>query len=401
MPDAPAHIPSPTAPAATNTTHRLLLLDRLRGLMIVLMVLDHVRDYFHTDALLYSPTDPARTTVALFATRWITHLCAPTFVLLAGASVYLQRARSGDVGAVARFALVRGLWLIGLELTLIAFAFNFAWPFVFLQVIWAIGLGLVLLSLLVWLPPRAVLALGIAIVAGHDLLAPVSAEALGAFAPAWRLLMEPGGVAPLPGFVAYPALPWFGIMALGYGLGGLWLQPAPRRDRLLVVGGLLAIAAFAVLRLLNGYGDPRAWAAQADATRTAMAFLDVSKYPPSLMYALATLGVALALAPALQWLRGPVARLLDTFGSTPFFTYLLHIFLVHGLAMALAAAMGVDPAGFVNFIGDSTRLAKAGWGVPLPAVYAVWIAVLVALMPASAWMWRKKRGSRSFWLRLF
>ena len=148
------------------------------------------------------------------------------------------------------------------------------------------------------------------------------------------------------------------------------------------------------------HGDPRAWTAQADATRTAMAFLDVSKYPPSLMYALATLGVALALAPALQWLRGPVARLLDTFGATPFFTYLLHIFLVHGLAMALAAAMGVDPAGFVNFIGDSTRLAKAGWGVPLLAVYAVWIAVLVALMPASAWMWRRKRASRSGWLRL-
>jgi uncharacterized membrane protein len=364
------------------------------------MVLDHVRDYFHVDALLYVPTDPTRTTVALFATRWITHLCAPTFVFLAGASVYLQRARSADRGAVARFALVRGLWLIALELTLIAFAFNFAWPFLFLQVIWAIGLGLVLLSLLVWLPPRAVLALGIAIVAGHDLLAPVSADAFGRFAPAWRVLMEPGGLPPLPGFVAYPALPWFGIMALGYGLGGVWLQPGPRRDRLLVAGGLLAIVAFIALRVLNGYGDPLAWTTQPDATRTAMSFLNVSKYPPSLMYVLATLGVALAIAPALQRLRGPVARLLDTFGATPFFTYLLHIFLVHGLAMALAAAMDVDPSGFVNFIGDSTRLAKAGWGVSLLAVYAVWIAVLVALMPASAWMWRRKRASRSEWLRL-
>jgi uncharacterized membrane protein len=204
-------------------------MDMLRGRVIVLMVLDHVREYFSADAFLFQPTDLTRTTPALFATRWVTHLCAPTFVFLAGAGAYLQREGAGAPTRVAPFLLTRGLWLIALELTVLSFGFDFAYPFLFLQVIWAIGLGMVSLAALVHAPPRAVLALGALIVVGHDAPRPVDAADLGALAPLWQLLFEPGllprGV---PGIVTYPALPWIGVMLLGYGLGG-WSSRSTRR----------------------------------------------------------------------------------------------------------------------------------------------------------------------------
>lgn len=382
-----------------GTRRRLVGIDRLRGLMVVLMVLDHVREYFHLGALTSLPTDLAQTTPALFATRWITHLCAPAFVFLAGASVYLQRAASPRLGPLAGFLALRGAWLIVLEITVISFAFNFAWPFLFLQVIWAIGAGFMLLAALLWLPPRLALALGVAIVAGHALLAPL--QPAGAGAALWRLLMVPGPVPAVhvPGLLAYPLLPWFGILAVGYGLGGVFLLPDSARDRRIVAIAVGALMAFVVLRAGNLYGDPSPWAVQKDALFTAMSFINVSKYPPSLLFVLITLGVSLLLLPLLERLRGPAAAMLQVIGETPLFTYLLHIFLVHGAAMLVGMAMGIPSSAFVDFLGDPSRLVQADWGVSLGWVYVAWIAIVLALWPLAHWYAGLRRRHDWWWLR--
>lgn len=389
----------PLAPALTRRGgQRLDMIDALRGLVIALMVLDHVRDYFHVQAFAFDPTNLDRTTTALFVTRWITHLCAPTFVFLAGAAVFLQGTGGKSRPELSRFLLSRGAWLLLLELTVIAFGFNFAWPFLFLQVIWAIGIGMIALAALVWLPRPAVLALGAAIVAGHGLLAPVDAADLGALGPLWTLAMEPGVVPGVKGFVAYPALPWAGMLLLGYGLGPVFALDPSRRRRAVAALGIGALAVFALLRGFTAFGDPRAWEAGADGLRALLSFVNVSKYPPSLLFTLVTLGSALLVMLLLERLRGPLQRVLLAYGRTPLFTYLLHIYLVHGLALVAGAATGTPASAFVDFIGDSSRLAAAGWGVGLPAVYAIWALILVALYPMSRWFAGVKRRRRDWWL---
>lgn len=392
---------APTAAADAGATRsgapRLDAIDALRGLVIALMVLDHVRDYFHRDGFVFDPLDLERTTPLLFATRWITHLCAPTFVFLSGVSIWLQLSNGAARAQVARLALTRGLWLIALELTVIVFGFHFQWPFLFLQVIWAIGLGMVAMAALLWLPRAAVLALGAAIVVGHPALAALAPPASSPWAPLWILALRPGVIAGVPGFVAYPALPWIGLMLLGYGLGPLFAWPAPRRRRALAALAVLALATFAVLRTL-GLGDPRPWRRMAEPWLDVAAFLNVSKYPPSLQYALLTLGVALLLGLALERARGPLRALLLAYGRTPLFTYLLHIYLVHALALAVGVASGVPAAAFVGFLGGPQRLAEAGWGLSLGAVYAVWLLVLALLYPLSRWFAGVKRRRRDRWL---
>lgn len=384
---------------------RLDFIDMLRGLVIVLMVLDHVRDYFHIDAFAFDPTDPARTTPLLFVTRWITHLCAPTFVFLAGVSIFLQRANGKDGAQLTTFLLTRGLWLILLETTFIALGLNFSWPFVFLQVIWAIGASMILMSVVVRLPVSAVLMLGALIVCGHGMLAGIDAADFGSWALAWRLAMEPGP-AGASGLVLYPAIPWFGIMCLGYGLGSIFLEAADRRRRSLLILGASVIGLFFVLRAMNGFGDPAPWAIQDSGVATVLSFFNVTKYPPSLHYVLATLGITLLLCVGLErtnlpggWLSGRwPARVLLAFGRTPLLTYVLHIYIAHGLALAIGALGGVPASSFIDMIGDHSRVEAAGWGFSLPVVYVIWIGVLAALYPISAWFAAIKRRRRDWWL---
>lgn len=377
---------------------RLEIVDLLRGFVVVLMVLDHTRDYFHESALAFDPTQLEKTTPALFLTRWITHLCAPTFVFLAGVSVALQQTAGRPLPDVRSLLLTRGLWLIALELTLVSFGFNFAWPFFFVQVIWAIGSGMVLLALLLPLGRRTILALGAGLVIGHQFLAPIEAGTLGPAALAWRLLLEPGLLDGAPGLVVYPTIPWFGVMCLGYGLGNIFHLPAEARERRLLALGSAALAAFAVLRLSGVWGDPRPWVQDPSGARTILSFINVSKYPPSLLFVLLTLGSVALVAPALDRLRGPLRGLLLAMGRTPFFTYLLHIFIVHGAALAGGVLVGVPPAAFVNFLGDPSRLIAADWGVSLGWVYLVWVGVVLSLYPASRWFAGIKRSKRSRWL---
>lgn len=379
---------------------RLRSIDILRGLVIVLMVLDHVRDFFHASGSQFNPLDPASTHLALYLTRWVTHFCAPVFVFLAGVAAYMQSAKGKSPAVLSRFLLTRGLWLIVLELTLVGFAWAFTIPFTpFLQVIWAIGISMVVLAGLVWLPRGAVLAIGVAIVAGHNLLTPITPQQFGDWALLWRLLHVAGPVfidGTPAALVAYPMLAWFGIMALGYGMGAVFL--APNRDRVLVLVGAGAIAAFFILRLINGYGDPRPWTAGADTGATLMNFFNVLKYPPSLMFACITLGPMLLLVPLLERWRGAGADFLRTFGSVPLFAYVLHIYIAHALAIGVHAALGRPIDGFFDYIGTVVLnpQALAGTGFSLVWVYVAWLVVLALLYPLCVW-WSRVRATRRAW----
>ncbi len=401
-----------SAPLAAGV--RISEIDMLRGLVIVLMALDHVRDYFFLGGgFSTNPLDPAQTTPWLYATRWITHLCAPTFVLLAGVSAYLQFAKGKTTPQLSVFLLTRGLWLIVIEMTVLSFGWSFAFPFLlFLQVIWAIGWSMIALAALIWLPRVAVLAIGIAIIVGHNLLDPITSQQLGAFAPLWLLLHDGGPifVGQMPvALAAYPVLPWVGVIALGYGMGALFAGEPAKRDRALFLLGLAMVAAFVLLRWFEWYGNPAAgagpfdvgsWRDESGFGAALMTFLNVQKYPPSLQFLLVTLGAVFMLWPALARLRGPVASVLTTFGAVPFFFYVLHIYLVHLLAIGANAAFGRDVSGFFNYLvnGFIQPELLASLGFALPWVYVAWVVVLALLYPACRYWQKLKQRRRDWWL---
>ena len=406
--------PGGTAPEPSRA--RVAGIDVLRGLVIVLMALDHTRDYLHAGGFSINPLDPAQTTPVLYLTRWITHLCAPTFVFLAGVSAWLQAWRGKPVRELSLFLAKRGLWLIVMEMTLISFAWSFwvPWP-MFLGVIWAIGWSMLALALLVWLPRGVVLAIGVAIIALHNLLDPIAPPQWGNFALLWAFLHD-GGMVNSPigpiGFIAYPSLPWVGVIAFGYGLGALFTDSTDARERRLAWLGVAMLAVFFLLRGFEAYGDPVAvggdgppanlgsWRGQPTALAQAMHFFDVQKYPPSLQFTLVTLGLVFALWPLLVRLRGPLAAVLRTFGSVPFFFYLLHLYLIHALAMLANAVAGRDPSGFLNYMVNSFSGSPLlqGVGFPLWGVYLFWLLVLALLyLPCRYWQ-RRKETRKEWWL---
>lgn len=386
-----------TAPAGWEPQRdpRLPEIDRLRGLVMVVMALDHMRDFFDADALRFSPTDLDHSYPFLFLTRFVTHFCAPTFALLAGAGAFLYGARRRSPATLSLFLATRGVWLILLD----AVAISPVWGGpgrVMLGTLWAIGCGLLALSLLSRLPPGIVLAIGAALILGHNLFDGVHAADLGAFGPLWRLLHEQGPL-PLgiPGVVYYPALPWIGVVALGYGLGPLFLAAPARRDRLLRRAGLCALAAFVLLRAANLYGDPNAWSAQRNELFTLLSFFNVTKYPPSALYLLVTLGGAALALPALERLHGAAGRVLAIFGRTPLLFYVLHLYVGVALALALAAARGYSLADIHNFMKSGGP--PADFGAGLSGAYAAWVLVVAALYPLCRWFAGVKRRRTDLW----
>lgn len=376
---------------------RLASIDMLRGAAIVLMALDHVRDFFHDKAWIMDPLDPAKTDLALYLTRWVTHFCAPTFILLAGVSAFLQGVNGKSKKALSWFLLSRGLWLILLELTVINFGWNFSFAGFALIVIWAIGVAMVVLSALVWLPTRVVLAIGLIIVAGHNLLDPIRAEALDGWGPLWMVLHQQGFIPPMV-FVAYPVLPWIGVMCLGYGLAPVFQMEPVRRARILTLAGLAMIVGFLVLRGFNLYGNPRPWSDQPGVVRDGFSLFNVAKYPPSLDYLLITLGPALMLLPHLEKAKGWFAQVLLDFGRAPLAFYILHIFLGHAIMMGWGMMTGHPARPFIGFMADPRPLVESGWGHPLWVVYLVWAIVLVILWPVCRWWGEFKRTRRDWWL---
>ncbi len=381
-----------TAVARTRALARLASIDILRGLVIVIMALDHVRDYF--TGVRFDPLDLTQTSPELFVTRWITHLCAPIFIFLAGVSAWLVGRRC-TTAELSRFLFTRGLWLVALEFSVVNWGWTFSLDYeigLFLQVIWAIGISMLLLAALVRLPVRWVGVIAVALIAGHNLLDGVEPAAFGRFALLWNLLHVPG---PAPfGFVLYPIVPWVGVMALGYALGSIFAMDPARRRRIQLALGFGFIAAFVALRLLNGYGNPKPWSVQSSASYTFFSFMDVHKYPPSLLYVLATLGPGMLLLALFDSARGAWARVLEIFGRVPLFAYVLHIFVLH-----LAAGLVGLATGFGTVIITSFALQyPPDWGFGLVVVYLAWIGVMLVLYPMCRWFADLRKRRRDWWL---
>lgn len=380
-----------------RSDRRLPEIDRLRGLVMVLMALDHMRDFFDADAMRFSPTDLTRTYPLLFFTRFITHFCAPNFALLAGVGACLYGARINDPAALFRFLAARGLWLIFLDAVVVSPVWGGPGR-INLSALWGIGCGLLILAPLSLLGARVALAAGLAIIAGHNLLDGVSAGSFGDFAPWWRLLHEQGALPfDIPGRVSYPALAWIGVVALGYGIGPVFVWPPIVRDRVVYAGAAAALALFVLLRTVNGYGDPSPWSPQRDPLFTLMSFLNVSKYPPSLLYLLVTLGGAMAILPLLRRMSGRIANALALFGRTPLFFYVLHLYLGIGAAAALAFMRGYRLSDIAEFIKNGP---PPDFGAGLAGAWLAWLAVLIALYPLCRWFDAlKSRRTGWWWLR--
>ncbi len=397
-------------------SRRVDSVDFLRGLVMVIMLLDHMREYVHADTFRFSPTDLTKTNVILFFTRWITHLCAPTFVFLAGTGIYLQKMRGKTLAELSKFLLTRGLWLIFLEFTVVRFSlfFNFDYSFSGMaEVIWVFGVSMIVLAALIHLPARIVAFFGIAMIALHNLLDSFQvppATSMASTPPPdfwqklWLFLHQPGFV-PLFGnvkmFVAYPLIPWIGVMAAGYGLGVVYDWEVERRRKFLFRLGILVTVLFVLIRATNLYGDPQIWQIQENPVFTVLSFLNTTKYPPSLLFLLMTLGPAiliLALADKINENsdKGILSRIFITFGRVPLFYFILQMFVSHGSGVLLSYLAGKSTAYlFFNFPASSTD-APPDAGFPLWTVYAMWLAGLLLLYPLCAWYGKIKQSRRGF-----
>jgi uncharacterized membrane protein len=392
---------SSAVPVLPVKSKRIHSIDLLRGTVMIIMALDHVRDYFHRDAFLFDPLDLTQTNGALFFTRWITHLCAPVFVFLAGTSAFLVGSRKGKK-ELSSFLLKRGLWLIALEFTVVNFSwfFNIHFPLLILTVIWALGLSMVLLAAAIHLPFKALLVLGLLLVVGHNLLDGIHASGPGG--PLWSVLHERGlyPMGHFTVFVGYPIMPWAGIMFLGYCLGSLYVPSfdAAQRQKLLLWLGLGMIAAFILIRFTNVYGDLHPWETQPrGGFFTFLSFMNVTKYPPSLLYALSTLGLALVFLSFAERFTGKLWQYVTALGRVPMFYYILHIYLIHILGLIAAITTGFTPSDMVfnTWVTDSPNL--KGYGFSLGFTYLVWIAVVLALYPLCLWYDRYKTKHKEYW----
>jgi uncharacterized membrane protein len=411
---------------------RIPSIDIARGLVMVIMALDHTREFLHSWSQSHSPLDLAVTSPAIFFTRWITHLCAPAFVFLSGASAALSLFSAADpihrmdLPAARRFLLRRGILLVLLEFSLINFGLFFDLQFrvLIFEVIATIGVGFVLLSFLSRLPLKIVFVLMLLLFFGHDLLPPplmTAPAAAGAAVIDWTgliksLLWSPGAFQLTPRLlfdVAYPILPWLGIMLAGFVAGRWFQQPAEQRKNIFFRLGLLSLGLFIVLRFINLYGDPGHWTVQKNTVFTVLSFLNVSKYPPSLLFSLVTLGMLfLVLAAAEKRGTGThssqtedrgnkATRILLVYGRTPLFYFIIHMYLVHLLLFVIAFFQGFTRKDF-RFGPFQFGLPEKGFGISLAGVYAVWIGMVVVLYPACRWYGRYKAAHpEKGWLRYF
>jgi len=388
--------------SASPPKARVRSIDALRGLVMIIMALDHVRDFFHSSAAVFQPDDLTRTTAALFFTRWITHICAPVFMFTAGLGAYFWRSRGHTTRELSEFLWKRGLWLVVLELSVLRFALSFSLVSgpLLLSILWALGWSMVALAFLVPLPVR-ILAMGsIAVVALHNLADPVRASRFGSAAWVWNVLHQQGvfRAGGVPVVAAYPLVPWFAVMALGFCFGPvLVLDPARRRYWLNRIGLGLTLA-FLLIRWINIYGDPVRWSAQVPAM-TLLSFLRCTKYPPSLDFLLMTLGPALLLLAWLDRIDWMKTNPLIMFGRVPLFYFIVHLFVIHLLAVAFAFFR--NGAGFLSnppipAPGNASQPVASGYG--LGVVYLVWMAVVVLLYPLCLWFARLKERRSDWWL---
>lgn len=414
---------------------RIYSIDFLRGVVMIIMLLDHTRDFVHHNALLTDPTDMSSTTVPLFFTRWITHYCAPIFVFLSGVSIYLQKMYGKSNGELARFLVTRGLWLIVLEFTVIRtlIVFNLDYSLVgFAQVIWVIGVSMIVMAALIYLPLRIVGLFGVAMILLHNLLDVYRILPGEAFNPdaslgqmVWMVLHQQGLVSLFGGpviVVLYPLVPWIGVMAAGYALGAIYQWDGERRKKFLLAVGIAATVLFVVVRATNFYGDPSPWmnsaefaAAQAANPRpgpapaepgrlltepafSVLSFLNTTKYPPSLLFLLMTLGPGLIVLGLTDRISGEgiLQWIAIIFGRVPLFFYVLQWLSAHFFGIAFSLLAGKDIGYFFQGPGPGTQLPPDN-GFSLPVVYLAWIGGLIILFPLCYWYGEYKRKSKH-WL---
>lgn len=398
---------NPVQPAAKNRIqYRIQSIDVLRGIVMIIMALDHTRDFFHVGAFQGpDPLDPATTNPALYFTRWITHLCAPTFVFLAGTSSYLVGLRKSR-SDLSGFLIKRGIWLILMEVFIVnlGLTFNPLYNLTVFQVIWAIGISMVILGLLVRLPFPVILTIGLIIVLGHNALDYPEIAHRYNLNFWWDLIhgarfdvypFAPGHVL----LIIYPFLPWTGLMIMGYCAGKLFAADFPvlQRRKILLYTGSGLIVFFFLIRFINAYGDPVPWSSQANALRTAYSFFNVTKYPPSLMYMSITIGISLLVLVAIENVQNKVTEFAKVFGRVPFFYYVLHFYLIHIITVVAFYLSGygakdiVDPQ--VPFL-----FRPATFGFPLWAVYLIWISVILILYPLCKRYNKYKSTHHQWWL---
>jgi uncharacterized membrane protein len=393
----------------TQAGSRLLSIDVLRGAVMVVMALDHVRDFVHRDAALFSPTDLTRTTPILFLTRWITHFCLPVFMFTAGMGAFLWWQRGNRTKSqLARFLWTRGIWFIFLELTVMQFAYNFnvsSRYLVLLLILWIFGICMIVLAALVYLPFRWLAVLSVIIIALHNCLDSINAARFGSGAWAWNLVHQPGvfAIAGRQFLVTYTLLPWIAVMAAGFCFGRLFTLDAAARRRIMVRMGLVSTIAFIVIRAINHYGDPARWAVQKSVVFTVLSFLNCTKYPASLDFLLMTLGPAVLLLAWLDKRTFKVANPLVVFGRVPFFYFVLHFYLIHALVVLMAWVRYGRPSFSFIFnplpsMGGPRQLFPADFGYSLWVTYAVWAAVVIALYPVCRWFAKVKASRRDWWL---
>jgi uncharacterized membrane protein len=389
--------------------------DLLRGVVMMIMLLDHVREFVHAGALTSDPTDPAATTHAVFFTRWITHFCAPTFVFLSGVSIYLQKMNGKTTGELSRFLFTRGLWLIFLEFTVVRFAtvFNLDYTYAGMaQVIWVIGVSMIVMAGAVYLPIRLVGVLGVVMIVLHNLLDGFSVPPQSAFGgqppmdlgqSLWVLLHQPGIVQMFGGashiFFGYPLIPWIGVMAAGYWLGTVYADSDDdRRRKLLFALGAAATVGFFVLRFANFYGDPVPWSSQATPARSFLSFFNVTKYPPSLLFLMMTLGPAMIVLALTDRIDGRAIwqRIAINFGRVPMFYYILQWLVAHIAGIGLGYLAGKDVGYLFLDLLEMGQKAPQGYGFPLWVAYAVWITGLIVLYPICKWYGEYKRRKNSW-----
>jgi len=367
---------------------RIQSIDFLRGLVMILMALDHVRMYFAFGTWYSEPTNLATTTPLLFFTRWITHFCAPVFIFLAGTSAFLYGTKQSNITETAFFLFTRGLWLILIELVIVNFAWTFdvTYSFRILQVIWAIGISMVVLSALVFLPKGLILVIGTLLVFGHNLLDSINLEGSSAPDMFWYALHQPHSVyidtTHLINFV-YPVLPWIGLMALGYVFGSLYQRdlPAKQRRRWLLSIGIGATLLFILLRSFNLYGEPHPWQAQDSFGLSLMSFLNTTKYPPSLHFLLMTMGPALIVLSAIEPFENRLPRPVIVIGKVPFFFYVIHLYVIHALALLLLVYEGRNWHQYILSARGIMSGTLHNFGLSLGAVYVIWIFLIASLYP--------------------
>jgi uncharacterized membrane protein len=386
-----------------STNNRIQSIDLVRGIAMIIMALDHSRDFIHYGASIdQNPLDFATTTPFLFVTRWITHFCAPVFVFLSGTGIFLYGTKGKTKKQVGFFLLTRGLWLMFIEIVLIQPIWDFNLSQVFLQVIWAIGLSMVVLSALQFLSYKLLLAVGLLIILGHNLLDPISVEQPFWSSVGWSIVHQ-SHIYPINDHfmftITYPFLPWLGLMITGYALGKLYLpsvNPQYRR-KFLLYSGFTLIGFFIIIRFSNFYGDMHPWATQKTTFFTILDFVKTTKYPPSLLYILMTMGPALILLSFVENISNGITKKITVFGKVPFFYYVLHIALIHIIAWILffGAGHGWKDLDFTHFRDGSLPF---GNGHPLWVVYAVWAAVIIILYFPCRWYSRYKSSHRQWWL---